>query len=107
MVADGEVSYWNFRKAVGISPVYGMGQSCLGGLTRCLKYIAEQPGYDKIVCCNMREEPVVFVGGMPIAPREEGHLNDNVGHLGGINGYELTLMERKLKAEVLARGPAS
>jgi protein-tyrosine phosphatase/nucleoside diphosphate kinase len=95
------ISYWNYRKCAGVSPVYGMGQSTKSGIQTVLAHIGLKGGYEKIVCLNMREEPVLFLDGLPVAPRIEGHLNDNILHLGGIDGDEIALMEKKFQEEVL------
>eukprot|EP01136_Pigoraptor_vietnamica_P000680 Opistho-1_new@26295 len=91
----------NFRGVSGF-PVYGVFQCTVDGIRAVVEHLEGQ-GYKKIRWANMREEPVVFVNGLPFAPREDGRLNENVDYLLGVTGPELERMELRLKRDIAER----
>lgn len=86
---------WNFRKTDADLPVFGVGQCHLDGLAFLAKHLGEL-GYAKVKWFNMREEPVVFLGGQACAPRTAGNMNENVEYLLSIEGHELDSIEKRL-----------
>eukprot|EP00297_Palpitomonas_bilix_P003427 CAMPEP_0113875690 /NCGR_PEP_ID=MMETSP0780_2-20120614/5081_1 /TAXON_ID=652834 /ORGANISM="Palpitomonas bilix" /LENGTH=560 /DNA_ID=CAMNT_0000861705 /DNA_START=62 /DNA_END=1741 /DNA_ORIENTATION=- /assembly_acc=CAM_ASM_000599 len=89
---------WNFRRAKTEAPIYGSGQGKKEAIINTIAMLREQ--YRNVVWVNMREEPVVFIKGVPHAPRYPDRLNDNVEHLYGISGGQLEAMERRLQLDV-------
>ena len=86
---------WNFRKTDAELPVFGVGQCHLNGIAFVATHL-KALGYDTVKWFNMREEPVVFLGGQACAPRTEGNMNENVEYLLSIEGHELDGMEKRL-----------
>jgi len=62
----------------------------------------EKKKYKRVVWINLREEPVIYVGGMTFAPRDKDTLNINLEYLLGIEGLDLEAMEGRLKADIIA-----
>jgi hypothetical protein len=65
----------NFRALPGF-PIYGTGMPTLDGITALLRWVSGSlsPGAGKRVAAlwiNMREEPVVYIKGVPFVLREE------------------------------------
>jgi len=65
----------NWRQASGF-PVFAVGQPTEEGLAQ----IAEKLSKGKIIWFNVRQEPVAYIGGLPVAPRhpEKPHINVEV-----------------------------
>ncbi|PRP79910.1 hypothetical protein PROFUN_12399 [Planoprotostelium fungivorum] len=59
--------------------------------------------FDRILWINLREEPCLYIGEDPYAPRDPQTLNVNLDHLAGIEGNDLEKMEQILKADVIAK----
>jgi len=86
----------NWRQSVGF-PVFGTGQPLEEGFTQ----ITEKLNKDqKLVWFNMRQEPVAYIQGRPVAPRlpEEPHVNIEVKPEAGVEA-----MEKKLLEEISSR----
>ncbi|PRP89336.1 hypothetical protein PROFUN_02210 [Planoprotostelium fungivorum] len=62
--------------------------------------------FNRLVWINLREEPVIYIDGIPYAPRDRSTLNVNLEHLIGIEGYDLEKMEQRLKADITAKAKA-
>ena len=73
---------WNFRRTKSELPIFGVGQCHLGGLAFLVGHLKEL-GFSTVRWYNMREEPVVFLGGQACAPRTANNLNENVA--GGVS----------------------
>jgi len=86
----------NWRQVPGF-PVFGTGQPTEQGFTQ----IAEKLSKAKVVWFNMRQEPVAYLGGFPVAPRlqKEPHVNIEVSG----NTADVDAMEVKLVKEISAR----
>ena len=69
----------NFRQVNGF-PVFGVGQPTeegfLGALEKVAGSTAEPP--EKILWFNVRKEPVVYINGLPYAPRDPAELHKNI-----------------------------
>ena len=65
----------NWRQVPGF-PVFGTGQPTEPGFVQ----IAENISKDKIIWFNLRQEPVAYIGGLPVAPRlaDQPHVNVEV-----------------------------
>ena len=63
----------NFRQVPGF-PVFGTGQPTEAGFTQ----LAEKLSKDKIIWFNLRQEPVAYIGGLPVAPRQKDKPHINV-----------------------------
>mmetsp|Transcript_8636 Transcript_8636/g.23207 ORF Transcript_8636/g.23207 Transcript_8636/m.23207 type:complete len:590 (-) Transcript_8636:439-2208(-) len=89
---------WNFRKSDGDLPVFGIGQSEGKGIKAMAELLRDT--YKEVVCVNLREEPIVFIDGIPHAIKEADNLTENIDHLFGIEGDQLESVEARLKKDV-------
>jgi len=96
----------NFRQVCGF-PVYGMAQPTEEGLAKVMEKMSkgtpEKP--IKTLWFNMRQEPVVYVNGVPMAPRAPGKphenidLNNSVAELDNLQVYFTKVVEDRLKKD--------
>lgn len=63
----------NYRKC-GNTPIYGSGQPTIDAF-RKLNDTLTEAGFEKVVSCNVREDPVVYVNQLPFSPRDDKALN--------------------------------
>ena len=63
----------NWRQSVGF-PVFGCGQPTEPGFQQ----IAGRLTKDKLIWFNLRQEPVAYIGGLPVAPRAEDSPHVNI-----------------------------
>jgi len=87
----------NWRQAVGF-PFYGTGQPTEQGFNKIVETLSAK---DKVIWFNMRQEPVAYIGGLPVALRkpEEPHINIEVAG----SDKDVDAMEVKLVKEIQAR----
>jgi nucleoside diphosphate kinase len=95
----------NFRKCNGPSPIYGMAQVPISDMTAVADSLLNELGHTSVLFINVREEPVVFVDGIPHTIRHPDRPFQNVSHFAAVQGHELLGIERKLALEV--RGQAA
>jgi len=76
----------NFRQVSGF-PVYGTAQPTEAALKSILEKLqgtkdssaeADQAATHNVVWYNMRQEPVIYINGIPFAPRAPGSLHENL-----------------------------
>ncbi|WIA11258.1 hypothetical protein OEZ85_011384 [Tetradesmus obliquus] len=95
----------NFRRAAG-PPVYGVAMCTLGGIRNVLAAVAQQQqaagGPKAVMWFNMREEPMVYINGLPFVLREQQRPMKNLQEYAGIDAGRLERMEARLKDDVLA-----
>eukprot|EP01117_Protostelium_nocturnum_P004484 TRINITY_DN1619_c0_g1_i2.p1 TRINITY_DN1619_c0_g1~~TRINITY_DN1619_c0_g1_i2.p1 ORF type:complete len:446 (+),score=78.21 TRINITY_DN1619_c0_g1_i2:683-2020(+) len=63
----------------------------------------DEDPFTRLIWINLREEPVLYINGMPFAPRDKETLNVNLDHLIGIEGMDLEMMEQRLKADLIQK----
>jgi len=85
----------NWRQAVGF-PVFGTGQPTEEGFNKIVEKLNSK---EKVIWFNMRQEPVAYIGGLPVALRtpEEPHINIEVVD------KEMDAMEVKFVKDIKAR----
>merc|ERR1712168_571150 len=88
--------FLNWRHVPGF-PVFGVGQPTEAGFPQ----IAEKLAKEKIIWFNLRQEPVVYIDGLPVAPRltEQPHVNVEVSG----SSADMDAMEGKLVSEITSR----
>eukprot|EP00127_Corallochytrium_limacisporum_P002023 Clim_evm11s99 gene=Clim_evmTU11s99 len=91
---------FNFRQHPRL-PIFGVNQCSADGVAWVVQHLRENLHLNKVVWVNLREEPVVYINGLPHSPREPAELNTNVEYLLGIEGRELEKMERRLKYDIV------
>eukprot|EP00096_Caligus_rogercresseyi_P006394 TRINITY_DN227_c0_g1_i1.p1 TRINITY_DN227_c0_g1~~TRINITY_DN227_c0_g1_i1.p1 ORF type:complete len:495 (+),score=211.05 TRINITY_DN227_c0_g1_i1:176-1660(+) len=68
----------NFRRLPGF-PVFGTGQPTMKGFRKCLEPIIKKYGDEKhIFWVNLRQEPVIYVNGLPFTARDPEKLNHHL-----------------------------
>merc|ERR1712002_108649 len=88
--------FLNWRQAPGF-PVFGVGQPTEAGFPQ----IAEKLAKEKVIWFNLRQEPVAYIDGLPVAPRltEQPHVNVEVSG----SSADMDAMEGKLVSEITSR----
>merc|ERR1712168_761548 len=88
--------FLNWRQVPGF-PVFGVGQPTEAGFPQ----IAEKLAKEKIIWFNLRQEPVAYIDGLPVAPRltEQPHVNVEVSG----SSADMDSMEGKLVSEITGR----
>ncbi|CEQ43057.1 SPOSA6832_04952 [Sporobolomyces salmonicolor] len=96
----------NFRRVQG-SSLYGLSQpteeGIRGGSRRVLDAVKAdlKPGA-RTVWINLREEPLVYINGVPYVLRQQAVSLRNVKSYSGISPTRLEILEQRLKSDVLA-----
>jgi protein-tyrosine phosphatase len=67
----------NLRQ-LGDLPVFGTGQPTLSALKTVVSRLGQMSDFECINWTNMRQEPVVYVNGIPFTPRDPGNLHENL-----------------------------
>lgn len=67
----------NYRKVAGF-PVCGLAQPTQDGLKSIMEDVGKQENHGKTIWYNMRQEPVVYINGIPYAPRHPEKLHENI-----------------------------
>lgn len=101
----------NFRRIPG-SNVFATGQPTIEGIRNILRSIETQLGRSsssnnskaplQVTFINLREEPICHVNGKPYCLRQKGMSLRNIKSYSGISWARLTLLEDRLKNDVLA-----
>jgi protein-tyrosine phosphatase len=90
----------NFRKVQGF-PVYGVAQPTLHGLKNVLEFISTESTTSRVVWINLREEPFIYINGVPYVLRDTTITLRNIKSYQGITSSSLEFLETKLKNDVL------
>ncbi|UZJ54516.1 hypothetical protein CBS101457_003836 [Exobasidium rhododendri] len=96
----------NFRR-IRNSNVFATGQPTVDGVRNILRSIAEQvadPGQNEplhVTFINLREEPLCHINGKPFCLRQKGKSLRNIKSYSGISWSRLTLLEDRLKNDIL------
>ncbi|KIJ51469.1 hypothetical protein M422DRAFT_157971 [Sphaerobolus stellatus SS14] len=92
----------NFRNVPGTN-IYALGQPSLEAIdTVIAKVKADHPAADKIVWITLREEPIVYVNGMPFCLRRDKFSLRNMKDYSGVSAERLETMEDRLKNDVVS-----
>ncbi|KAI9486886.1 MAG: inositol hexakisphosphate-domain-containing protein [Benjaminiella poitrasii] len=91
----------NFRR-IKHTHVYGIAQPTVDGLRTVIrKLLTDQPKNDKIQWINLREEPIIYINGIPYVLRDRYFTLRNIKVYKGITGSRLEQLEDRLKQDVL------
>ncbi|KAJ3362183.1 hypothetical protein HDU91_003540, partial [Kappamyces sp. JEL0680] len=88
----------NFRKIEGF-PIYGVAQPTIQGVKNVLSVISERT--PNVVWINLREEPFIYINGIPYVLRDTSVTLRNLKSFSGITSTSLEIIERKLKNDVV------
>jgi hypothetical protein len=97
-ISDGLKGASTFRKIEGF-PVYGVAQPTIQGVKNVISAIYEQT--PNIVWINLREEPFIYINGIPYVLRDTSVTLRNLKSFEGITPTSLEIIERKLKKDVV------
>ena len=92
----------NYRQIPGL-PMHGVAQPTLAGIHNVLDRIDEEQTSDSDTVCwiNRREEPLIYINGVPYVLRDEAFTLRNIKSYSGITSHRLELIEQRLKEDVL------
>ncbi|CAO3598194.1 unnamed protein product [Absidia cylindrospora] len=92
----------NFRRIRG-SHIYGVAQPTVNGLRSVLRQLLDDrtPHNDNILWINLREEPIIYINGIPYVLRDRYFTLRNLHAYKGITGTRLEQLEERLKEDVI------
>ncbi|CAO0803096.1 unnamed protein product [Mucor circinelloides] len=91
----------NFRR-IKHTHVYGIAQPTVDGLRTVIRrLLTDQPKNDKIQWINLREEPIIYINGIPYVLRDRYFTLRNIKVYKGITGERLEQLEERLKQDVI------
>lgn len=91
----------NFRR-IKHTHVYGIAQPTIDGLRTVIRrLLTDQPRNDKIQWINLREEPIIYVNGIPYVLRDRYFTLRNIKVYKGITGARLEQLEERLKQDII------
>ncbi|KAI8912645.1 inositol hexakisphosphate-domain-containing protein [Gorgonomyces haynaldii] len=88
----------NFRRVQGL-PVYGVAQPTLRGMRNVLENLSQESPY--VVWINLREEPLIYLNGIPYVLRDQFLTLRNTKSYSGITSERLQALETKLKEDLI------
>ncbi|KAI8886446.1 hypothetical protein K501DRAFT_177643 [Backusella circina FSU 941] len=91
----------NFRR-IENTHVYGVAQPTVNGLRQLIRtLIKDRPHNDRILWINLREEPIIYINGIPYVLRDRAFTLRNLRAYKGITGSRLEQLEERLKEDVV------
>jgi hypothetical protein len=91
----------NFRRVPQTS-VYGVAQPTIEGLQNVLRKLRQDRGRsEKILWINTREEPIIYINGIPYVLRDRYFTLRNIRAYSGITSNRLEMLEERLKEDVI------
>ncbi|KAH8826577.1 inositol hexakisphosphate-domain-containing protein [Flagelloscypha sp. PMI_526] len=92
----------NFRR-IKSANIYALGQPTLEAVDEVIARLKRNhPSARNIIWTTLREEPIVYVNGVPYCLRRERFAVRNMKDYGGISASRLEVLEERLKDDVLA-----
>lgn len=93
---------FNFRR-IPHTHIYGVAQPNFAGIKNVLMAVAtNHKRHTKAIWINLREEPLVYINGIPYVLRFNNITIRNIKQYSGITPSRLELLESRLKDDVLA-----
>ncbi|ORX60585.1 hypothetical protein DM01DRAFT_1332719 [Hesseltinella vesiculosa] len=91
----------NFRR-IDHTRIYGIAQPTVYGLRQVLHQLFTcQPRNERLLWINLREEPIIYINGIPYVLRDRYYSLRNIRAYRGITGSRLEQVEKRLKQDVL------
>lgn len=91
----------HFRR-IESTRIYGVAQPTVDGLRKVLRsLLTDRPQNQKILWINLREEPIIYINGIPYVLRDRYFTLRNIRVYKGITGSRLEQLEERLKEDVL------
>jgi hypothetical protein len=92
----------NFRR-IPDTHIYGVAQPTIDGLRSVIRRLFNDQSSrnDKILWINLREEPIIYINGIPYVLRDRYFTLRNIRAYHGITGSRLEQLEERLKEDVI------
>ncbi|KAI8984466.1 inositol hexakisphosphate-domain-containing protein [Mycotypha africana] len=92
----------NFRH-IPDTHVYGVAQPTVNGLRQVIRtlFTEENNNCEKILWINLREEPIIYINGIPYVLRDRAFTIRNLRAYKGITGSRMEQVEERLKEDVI------
>lgn len=91
----------NFRR-IKHTHIYGVAQPTIDGLRTVIRrLLTDQPINDRIQWINLREEPIIYINGIPYVLRDRYFTLRNIKVYKGITGARLEQLEERLKQDII------
>lgn len=82
--------------------VYGVAQPTVNGLKQVLRtLLQDKPKNERILWINLREEPIIYINGIPYVLRDRAFTLRNLRAYKGITGSRMEQLEERLKEDVI------
>ncbi|KAG1113978.1 hypothetical protein G6F42_014315 [Rhizopus arrhizus] len=91
----------NFRR-IDNTHVYGVAQPTVNGLRQVIRtLLSDRPKSERILWINLREEPIIYINGIPYVLRDRAFTLRNLKAYKGITGTRMEQLEERLKEDVM------
>jgi hypothetical protein len=91
----------NFRR-IENTHVYGVAQPTVNGLRQVIRtLLSDRPKAEHILWINLREEPIIYINGIPYVLRDRAFTLRNLRAYKGITGSRMEQLEERLKEDVV------
>jgi hypothetical protein len=91
----------NFRR-IENTHVYGVAQPTVNGLRQVIRSLLnDRPKNERILWINLREEPIIYINGIPYVLRDRAFTLRNLRAYKGITGSRMEQLEERLKEDVV------
>ncbi|KAI8970529.1 inositol hexakisphosphate-domain-containing protein [Pilobolus umbonatus] len=91
----------NFRRIENTN-VYGVAQPTVNGLRQVIRnLLTDNPVIERILWINLREEPIIYINGIPYVLRDRAYTLRNLRAYKGITGSRMEQLEERLKQDVI------
>ncbi|GAA5805134.1 inositol hexakisphosphate-domain-containing protein [Helicostylum pulchrum] len=91
----------NFRR-IENTHVYGVAQPTVNGLRQVVRsLLRDRPKSERILWINLREEPIIYINGIPYVLRDRASTLRNLRAYKGITGSRMEQLEERLKEDVI------
>ncbi|RCI07158.1 hypothetical protein CU098_013780 [Rhizopus stolonifer] len=91
----------NFRR-IENTHVYGVAQPTVNGLRQVIRnLLQDRPKNERILWINLREEPIIYINGIPYVLRDRAFTLRNLRAYKGITGTRMEQLEDRLKEDVV------
>ncbi|KAI8092745.1 inositol hexakisphosphate-domain-containing protein [Halteromyces radiatus] len=91
----------NFRR-IDNTHVYGIAQPTIYGLKQVIRQLlTDRPRNERILWINLREEPIIYINGVPYVLRDRYFTLRNIRAYKGITGARLEQLEDRLKEDIV------
>ncbi|CAO3609264.1 unnamed protein product [Cunninghamella echinulata] len=91
----------NFRR-IDNTHIYATAQPTVVGLRQVIRQLlTDKPHNERILWINLREEPIIYINGIPYVLRDRYYTLRNIRAYKGITGARLEQLEERLKEDII------